>query len=143
MDDRKKLWVPSATDYVCSKHFKPTDYSNTKSRSRLRSTAIPSVFPHNMSAPTTSERTIRYVESYAQVPAIVVTDNSLEDKSSKAKLRARLANVTKDLRNTGKREHRLREMLGPLKREMLAKEDINEELSGMLDEFKGQLVTSV
>lgn len=135
LDNRKQIWVPSSTDYVCSMHFKPSDYSSTSVRVRLLPTSVPSVFPHSTEAPTTSHRTIRYLASYAQVPAVIVPKPSEDERSTK--LRARMAAVTRDMRNARKRENRLRGTIVSLKQQMLETKEINEELSAKLDAYKG------
>ena len=95
----RSLWEPGVTDYVCSKHFTERDYSSTAQRKRLRPLAVPSVFPHR--PPTSSsERTIRYVSSYGQVPVIVTPTLPSEREDT---LKRKLQELSSNIRNSRKR----------------------------------------
>lgn len=134
LGDKEKLWEPSSSDFACSKHFVDKDFNTTARRRRLRPLAVPSVFPFKTEKPTTS-REIRYLESYGQVP--YVRQEKKEDKDDK--LRLRFLEVRRTLKNTRKRETRLRETVKTLKKKLSEEASLKESLSAKLEAYKGTL----
>lgn len=129
--EKDKLWEPSSFDFVCSKHFVQTDFVPTAKRRRLRPLAVPSVFPFEKERPTTS-REIRYLQNYGQVP--FVRGKEIQGDSD---LKLRFKNVQKILKNTRKRETRLRETVKSLRKKLSEETALKESLATKLDAYKG------
>lgn len=129
LGEKDKLWEPSPSDFVCSQHFVDKDFNITARRRRLRPLAVPSMFPFKNAKPTTS-REIRYLENYGQVPYIRQEREDKEDT-------LRLKNVRRTLKNTRKREARLRETVKTLKTKLSEETALKESLSAKLEAYKG------
>jgi hypothetical protein len=122
------LWEPKARDVVCSKHFREDDFYFTGRRTLLKKTAIPSVKRSDAGELALSEGPSLPRPSQA----------SLREENEK--LRNRLAKQSANLRNTRKRETRLRRTLGHLVDELEEQKFINGELKAQLDDFRGKII---
>ena len=135
LSDKSSFWEPQPHDSLCSKHFKETDYISTATRKRLKATAVPSVFDHSDAQPSTSSRTLRYVQSYGQVPVVI----NPAPQEETAKLKRRIEELTKTKKNANKREKRLRRTVSSLKEELVTEKHLTKELSSKLDAYSGEL----
>lgn len=135
LSDKTSLWEPQPYDSLCSRHFKESDYISTATRKRLKATAVPSVFEHTDMQPSTSARTLRYVQSYGQVPVVI---NPTPEEET-AKLKRRIEELTRTKKNSNKREKRLRATVSSLKEELVAEKHLTKELSSKLDAYSGKL----
>lgn len=104
-------------------------------RRRLRSSAIPSIFSF-VKKKETSERTKRYETQYLELSAHVVPSTSQESVLL-AKERERLDACRRDLRNTRRREKRLRLTLESVISDLKDAKLVNQELEEKLHYFKG------
>lgn len=135
----RTVWEPKSSDYICSKHFKETDYVSSAKRRKLRPVAVPSIFPHRPRT-SSSERSVRYVSSYGQVPVIVNPTVSPPSSSKEDTLKRKLVDLTNNIRNTKKREKRLRATVACLKDQLLESKKVNKELAEKLDAFAGKVL---
>lgn len=95
---------------------------------------MPSKFNfRNDELPSRSERTVRYERSYGQVPVLVSASSEYIDHTVIERLRA----ARKDLKNTKRREKRLRETVESLQSLLKDEIELKESLSEKLAAFKG------
>lgn len=131
-------WVPGSNSYLCSKHFLPSDYLKHCKFRKLRPTAIPTVF-NKQKQVDKSDRSIRYTDSYAQLPVLEYLPNEAsrvaEDTSRK-----KLEKCRNELHNTSRREKRLRKTVESLKDDLSKMKLLNEELEEKLECYKGKKI---
>lgn len=84
-EDKDKVWEPNKYDCLCSEHFTAKDFRQTKTR-QLFSNAVPSVFSFKTIAKESS-RSVRYIESYGQVPILILQHREMQMKETKSKSR--------------------------------------------------------
>ena len=138
VDDRRKLWEPSKYDCLCSDHFAPSDFRPTKTR-QLYSAAVPSIFSFTeKTASASTSRTLRYVESYGQVPISVTEGPSTSTSITSPEVEERLHRAQKDLRNARKREKRLRDTVASLHEKIAEDDGITKSLLEKLEAYQGE-----
>lgn len=132
---KNQIWKPCATDVICSDHFKAEDYSTTGRRKRLLATAVPSVFTFRNETSALSTRHIRYSARINQasvqstsVPSVSSADDALIE---------RLREVQRDLKNSKRREKRLKETVITLKSLLVEALAVKESLLAKLEIYKG------
>lgn len=130
---KNKVWEPNRSDVICSDHFKAEDYSTAGRRRRLLPTAIPSVFKFRKESPVPSSRRIRYITNYGQVPVIASTSTATIDDA----VMERLREVRRDLKNSKRREKRLKETVVTLRTLLVEELSVKESLLAKLESYKG------
>lgn len=135
LDNKTKIWEPGPSDLVCSAHFVSSDYSRTGNRCRLLASAVPSKFPFKGGSKPETQRTIRYVSEYNQVPVVV----NEEPTTRYDELVDRLKRTRADLKNSKLREKRLRETVASLRNRLVEADTISQTLSSKLDAYKGEI----
>ena len=132
------IWTPGEFTYLCSKHFCDSDFLITSTRKCLRQTAIPSKFSFNKEKEVSS-RERRYSDSYLTLSAHVtptLTPDTLLSNRNK--------HLRDKLRNSGKREKRLRLSVENMTKELEEYKLLTADLKEKLKYFKGNLyMTSV
>ena len=136
----KVLWQPGEFAYLCSRHFRTDDYTHTTQRSRLKPSAVPSIFIHSPVA-VISDRTRRYQQSYLILKAFHTP--RVEQPLTHEAYKHKLFEYQNKLRNAGKREKRLRITVASMMKKLAATNLMNEELRERLDIFKGASVTFI
>lgn len=130
---KNKIWQPNRSTVVCSDHFKPVDYSTVGCRRRLLATAVPSRFKFRKDSSVPSSRHIRYITNYGQVPVIASTSTDIADGA----VMERLRKARRDLKNSKRREKRLKDTVDSLRTLLMEELAVKESLLAKLKSYKG------
>lgn len=129
----KVQWKPSPFTYLCSLHFKTSDYVTTCQRRRLRPSAVPSIFSFTKSQET-SDRAKRYDDKYLKLSAYLAPSSSKEPDE---RTKEQLSECKRELHNARRREKRLRTTLETVLKDLKEAGHLNQELKEKLELFKG------
>lgn len=119
------LWEPKVTDVVCSQHVQESDFYYPGIRKLLKNDAVPSV---KKSSNVTN----------LDLPSIQRPPRRESKENENVRLKNRLAKQRDQLRNTKKREKRLRLSVNSLISDLQQEKLINADLRAQLDDYKGE-----
>lgn len=126
------MWESKITDVVCSKHFGENDFYYPGRRKRLKKDAIPNV-----------KRSYSTNVALGESATLPRPSRIESEQSENLRLKHQVVEKTKELRNTRKREIRLRRSVGTLMTELQEQKLINADLKSQLDDLKGKILSFV